>query len=63
MSDVPMKTASNKEIEIAALTKQYVLRNIDSHKLGVYQITVSKDRKMDSRNLTILSYQKQRRIG
>lgn len=45
MSDVPMKTASNKEIEIAALTKQYILRNIDSHKLGVYQITVSKDRK------------------
>ncbi len=43
MSDVPMKTASNKEIEIASLAKQYVLRNIDSHILEVYQITACKD--------------------
>ena len=43
MSDVPMKTASNKEIEIASLAKQYILQNIDSHILEVYQITVCKD--------------------
>ncbi len=43
MNDIPMKTASNKEIEIASLAKQYILRNIDSHTLEVYQSTVCKD--------------------
>lgn len=36
---------SMKEIELSALIQQYVLRNIDSHDLEVYQIEVSKDRK------------------